>query len=228
MQQVVDSSLSTSSSQEELDDLTKQYASSFKRYATDPWEFAKDCVYTKDQVDLMSPIKRFPSEMEYLKLYFRVWQRVNLLAIPKSRRMFLSWGTITLYLWDTIFHLGRHNAFVSKKEDDADDLLKRAKFIYDNIPEDKIPKKLLPKCEPKYCDLSFPDIESKIQGFPQGSDQLRAFTFSGIFWDEMAFMEKAELAYAATLPTIEGGGRMTCVSTAAPSFFKKIVFDGID
>lgn len=212
----------------EISDETLELAKTLKGIATDPWEFATKCVYTKDQVDLKAPIKRFPAHLDYLKIYFRVWQNKKLVAVPKSRRMYMSWANIILYLWDTMWHPGRHNAFVSKKEEDADDLCRRAKFIYDNIPEDVIPKHLLPTCKYKYCLLEFPEIDSRLQGFPQGADQLRSFTLSGILWDEVAFMDKAEASYAATLPTIEGGGRMTLVSSPAPGFFKNIVFDRLD
>lgn len=146
----------------------------------------------------------------------------------------MSWTCIPLYLWDTIFHAGRFNGFVSKKEDDAGELISRAEFIYRHIPEWRIPKELLPKIGGKGTMtksppvLEFPELNSKLQGFPMGADQLRQFTLSGIFGDECAFWEDAEEFYAATKPTLDGGGRMTLVSSRAPGFFKKIVFDRID
>jgi hypothetical protein len=200
----------------------------YQKYATDPWAFLVDCVYTQDQVDRNCPIKKFPGHLLYLKLYVRVWQKCRLVGIPKSRRMYMSWVNIALYLWDTMFHVGKHNAFVSKKEDDADDLIKRAKFIFENIPEDKIPKAFLPKMEYKFCHLVFPELSSKIQGFPQGADQLRAYTFSGILGDEMAFWPEAQKMYATSYPTLEGGGRFTAISSPGPGFFKDLVFDQFD
>jgi len=140
----------------------------------------------------------------------------------------MSWANIALYLWDTMFHVGRYNAFVSRKEESADELVKRAEFIYDNIPESVIPKDLLPRKESKFCHLAFPEIESRIQGFPQGADQLRQFTFSGILGDEMAFWSDAQKMYAASIPTLEGGGRFTGVSSPAPGFFKALVFDKLE
>lgn len=139
----------------------------------------------------------------------------------------MSWMTISLYTWEAIFFRGRFTAFVSKKEEDADFLVKRAKFIIDNLDPQKFPKELIPKYNEKYCHLEFPEINSKIQGFPQGADQLRQFTFSGIFGDESAFWENAEKFYGASFPTIDGGGRMTLVSSPAPGFFKKLCFDAL-
>jgi len=194
----------------------------------DPWIFLTTCVYTKDQVDMKNPIKAFPAHFRYLYVYTRCWQHYPKILVPKSRRMYMSWANIALYLWDTMFHVGRYNAFVSRKEESADELVKRAEFIYDNIPESVIPKDLLPRKEPKFCHLAFPEIESRIQGFPQGADQLRQFTFSGILGDEMAFWSDAQKMYAASIPTLEGGGRFTGVSSPAPGFFKALVFDKLE
>lgn len=197
------------------------------RYKLDPWAFLMECCFTLDQVDKVKPVKTLP-DREYGRIYAQMWHKNPLLAVPKTRRMTMSWYTIALYVWDTIFHDGRFNAFVSKKEDDANELVSRAKFILDNIPADKIPRALLPPYESKFCVLDFPSIKSKIQGFPQGADQLRQFTFSGIFGDESAFWDNAQKFYAASFPTIDGGGRMTLVSSPAPGFFKKLCFDAMD
>jgi hypothetical protein len=200
----------------------------FMRVREDPWEFAKQCVYTQDQIDLKNPIKKFPAHFDYLKLYFRVWQRERLLAVPKSRRMFLSWATLILYLHDTMFNIGRQQAVVSRKEDDADDLLNRMVFILDNIPKDMFPPGVIPKYKKTYCQLDFPEIDSRILAFPSGADQLRSYAASGILGDESAFWPEAEKMYAATFPIIETKGRMTMISSAAPGFFKKLVFDEFD
>lgn len=199
----------------------------YKSYRDDPWKFISECVYTLNEINKDAPIQKFPNK-QYLKLYAKIWQKYPLLAVPKTRRMTMSWMTISLYVWDTIFHKGRFTAFVSKKEDDANYLVSRAKFIVDNLDRTKIPEELIPKYEHKFNVLDFPDIMSKIQGFPQGADQLRQFTFSGIFGDESAFWENAERFYSASFPTIDGGGRMSLVSSPAPGFFKKLCFDAMD
>lgn len=147
--------------------------------------------------------------------------------------MTCSWNFISLYLWDTIFHPGRFNGFVSKKEDDAGELVERAEFIYNQIPEWRIPRALLPKIKAGKMTrqppvLEFPEINSKIQGFPQGAGQLRQYTLSGILGDECAFWEQAQQFYSASQPTLEGGGRMTLISSRSPGFFKKLVFDRLD
>jgi hypothetical protein len=213
--------------QTEVPKLTPEEAlANYKLYRDDPWAFISQCVYTLNEVNKDAPIQKFPNKL-YLKLFTKIWQKYPLIAVPKSRRMTASWLTISLYVWETIFHQGRFTAFVSKKEEDANFLIDRAKFIIDHLDRSKISEDLIPKYKPTYCKLDFPEINSKIQGFPQGADQLRQFTFSGIFGDECAFWEQAERFYGASLPTIDGGGRMTLVSSPAPGFFKKLVFDAL-
>lgn len=205
-----------------------QWTDKLRLYRNDPWAFCCDCVFTLDQADEKNPIKPFPKHLDYLRLYSLVWQKKKLVAVPKSRRMFMSWMNLALYTWDTIFHIGRANAFVSKKEDDANELVMKAKFILDHIPEDVLPKQFVPKYDYTFGKLKFPEINSIIQGFPQGADQLRQFTFSGILADEMAFWEDAQEMYASSFPTLEGGGRFTAISSPGPGFFKRLVFDQFD
>lgn len=202
----------------------------FERYRNDKYAFLTECCYTKDQVDAKNPIKLIPNTWPYLRLYVKIWERYNLLAVPKSRRMTMSWTNIALYLHDTIFNPVRLNAFVSKKEDDASDLVGRAEFMFDHIPESRIPRALLPKKETraKPAALIFPEIDSKIQGFPMGADQLRQFTFSGILGDECAFWEEAQKFYSSAYPTVEGGGRMSLISSRSPGFFQRLVYDQLD
>jgi hypothetical protein len=207
-----------------------QVLAEYAKCRNDPWYFLKHCVFTRDQVDKKNPVKAFPHEWDYLRLYVKLWQREKLIAVPKSRRMFMSWCNIGLHLWACMFFPGQDFAFVSKKEDDAAELVRRAEFIYDHIPEQFIPRKLLPKKETrqKPSALMFPEIDSKIQGFPMGADQLRQFTFSGILGDETAFWEEAQKFYSAAFPTIEGGGRMTLISSRSPGFFQRLVYDQLD
>ena len=190
----------------------------------DPWEFLK-VVRTLDPADKANPIKHFPVHLEYLHYYVRLWQKEPMILVPKSRRMKMSWVNLALYTWDTAFNNGRHNAFVSKKENDSDDLVGKAEFIMKNLD---LPKELLPKFEKTFNCLNFPELDSRIEGFASGADQLRQFTFSGIFADELAFWDNAEQMYSAAVPTLEGGGRFTGVSSPAPGFFKRLVFDELD
>lgn len=198
----------------------------------DPLEFLKG-VRTLDESDRENPIKPFPWQKDYIQLYVELWMKHLWIVVPKSRRMQMSWTNISLFTWDTIFNRGRRQAFVSKKEEDSDELVKRAKFIVENLDHDIIPKEIIPKHDYTFCNLKFPELLSAIEGYPSGADQLRQHTFSGIFADEMAFWPDAKDMFSAAFPTLQGadgkpGGRFSGVSSAAPGFFRAIVFDKID
>jgi hypothetical protein len=205
----------------------------YKQLRDDPWLFLKHAVFTHDEIDQVQPIKPYPAHLLYLKFLVLMWVRKKKLAVPKSRRLTVSWTFIALALWDCLFHKGRSWAFVSKKELDSMELVERANFIYDHIPADVIAPDLLPKRKRDGMQasppvLQFEEIYSKIMGFPSGGNQLRQRGFSGILEDECAFWEDAEASYASAEPTIQGGGRMVMVSTRFPGFFKKIVYDKLD
>jgi hypothetical protein len=215
------------------DELSEDPLVRYEQLRENPWLFLKYCVLTHDEVDQENPIKPYPSHLLYLKFLTMMWVKRKRLAIPKSRRLTVSWTFIALALWDCLFHKGRSWAFVSKKEEDSKELVQRANFIYEQIPEEILARDLLPKRRRDEMQssppvLDFETIRSKIQGFPSGGNQLRQRGFSGILEDECAFWEDAEAAYASAEPTIKGGGRMVMVSTRFPGFFKKIVYDKLD
>jgi len=196
-----------------------KYSATFRGIVAHPWTWIRDQVFTRDEHDKNNPVKRFPDK-EYLRYICDLWYKTPLLLIPKSRQMLITWLISACYLWDTQFGENRLNFFQSKKEEDADRIVQRAWFIY-NRQEEWI-KKMFP-AEYRYCHLVFPRGGSEIWGVPQGGDQIRSHTASGIFSDEMAFQPDAEDAYTGSLPTIKGGGRFTGVSSANPGFFHYLI-----
>lgn len=196
----------------------------FEKVVKDPWYFLTHCVKTRDPQDLEQSIKKFPDH-KYLELLTRIWMRERLLLVPKSRRMMLSWFGQAIFMHDAAYNVGRDIGFVSKKEDDADEAISRVEFMLKNL---EMPKDLIPKYKRTYCLIEFTEMNSRIIGFPSGSDQLRSYGLSGILADEMAFWDMAPELYAASMPTIEGGGRFFGISSPAVGFFYKMVFDAID
>ena len=206
----------------------------------DPYHWLIHWARTLDSHDDKNPIKAFPDKL-YLKTLVKIWRENKLLLLPKSRQMMISWVIVALYLWDTQFHPAKLTFFQSKREDDADDLVRRAKFIYDHQP--KFLKRYydgkkyinlranpqVPEGRHLFCKLTFPDIHSEIRGIPQGGDIIRMQTSSGILADEMAFQPEAQAAYTAAKPTLSAQGRFTGVSTAEDnSFFEDLVFDKLE
>lgn len=207
----------------------------------DPYYFLTHWATTLDQhaKNEDEVMKVFPDK-EYIKIIVDIWFHSTLLLVPKSRQMLMSWLFTALYLWDTQFHKARLTFFQSKKADDADDLVKRAKFIWDREP--KFLKRYYQQgkfypllCNPQHNGqhtqgrMTFPDIHSEIRGIPEGGDVIRMHVASGILSDEMAFQPEAKAAYTASKPTLSSGGRFTGVSTAEDNtFFESLVFDQLE
>lgn len=198
------------------------------RYKHDIELFAEECVFTNDAVDKVRPIKRLPPKASAPHIYYCIRQihEEPLLAVVKHRRMLLTWSMCIVALHDAMFMEERFNAMVSKKEEDSDELVRRCYFIWQNIPEDKLPVK--PPAIYKFTSLKFPDQGSEIKGVAQGRDQLRQYTCSRVMCDEMAFWPQCRDTFTSLKPTLEGGGRVTLVSTRYPGFFKNIIEDTID
>jgi hypothetical protein len=208
---------------EEANRATK-IADNMRRYFLNPWEMIKDqVIWTHDEVDLLNPIKQFPDEPWLEHVAYR-WLDEKLFAMYKSRRMKITWLMVFLHMWLGCFNEGAAIYFVSDKEEKSDDLVRRASFIYDHIPDDVM---LKPKSKLSFCYLEWPGLNSFIMGVPQGADQLRQYGATAIYNDEVAFWDKARETYMACQPTIDGGGRVTLTSSPKDGFFKELCFDMI-
>lgn len=180
----------------------------------DPKTFIFKYVKTLDPHDSKNPIKNFPA-WPYMEKIIDAWMENPLLLVVKSRQMMASWLFVALHTWDAIFHKGRSIFFVSKKEEDAGfgnqlSLLARSLFIIENLPAKLQPKFHKSKRPPA---IEFPNLFSSIMACSQEAEALRQYTASRILSDEMAFQERAEEAYTAMKPTIDGGGALTGIST---------------
>ncbi len=181
--------------------------------------YLENLVYTLDEHDKETPVKKFPGHMPYIYDLAELFLTEPLLLVEKSRQMRVTWTMVACHLWDAQFHQGRRIFFQSKKEADANEIVNRAKFIYEHYPEPV--KRLIHTHYPAntpmaYLKLEFGKQKSIIQGTPQGANVLRQFTASRIFSDEMAFQDKAEEAFIAAKPTLVGGGSFIGVSS--PNF----------
>lgn len=200
----------------------EEVAATMRRWYKDPWAAIREGkVFTLDQTDFTTPVKAFPPK-PHLEFITREWEAHRMLLVPKSRRMMLSWLMCWLHLWMAMFHPGRAVFIVSDKEQKSDELVRRCEFMYTNIPEGTI---LKPTLRTKYCFMEFPGLDSSIMGLPSGAAQLRQYTASALLFDEFAFWNDAMETLGAARPTIEGGGRLTIISSAQDGPFKKLVFD---
>jgi phage FluMu gp28-like protein len=64
---------------------------------------------------------------------------------------------------------------------------------------------------------------SMIKAIGQGPDQLRQYTATALMMDEVAFWEQSEMTWRAARPVLQGGGRVTLISSASAGFFERMV-----
>ena len=193
-------------------------------YRGNPYKWACENVKTLDSVDKFHPIKAFPSHEPYLEYYFSCLSEQALFATVKHRRMFITWANLIFCTHEASFFEGVRTAIISKKEEDADELVQRCSFIMDNLPKTLV----RPTHKYVYGELRFPEIDSKIFAVAQGPDQLRQFTCTRIFGDEVMTWPQARATFVAMKPTLEGGGHVSLVSTRYPGFFKELIEDTFD
>ena len=163
---------------------------------------------------------------DYLLYTAAMWWNEDLLCVPKSRQLRLTHLMVNLHGWLAMMYPGQRIAIQSKKEEDADATLKRLERSFE-IMRAKAPLLKWPMPRFKYARCVFPN-GSIIMAVQQGAAAVRQYTYSAIFSDEMAFQFEAEDAYTAAIPTIEGGGKYTAVSSAHPGFFEQLCFDKAD
>ena len=145
--------------------LAKTVAANMRRWHADPWAMIEDGqIYTLDQVDFDNPVKKFPAH-PWLEKITREWQGSKLIAIPKSRRMMITWLTVYLHLWLAMWHPGVAAFFVSESERKSEDMVKKAEFMFRHIPDDVM---LKPKVKTRQCLIEFPGLDCFIRGLPDG------------------------------------------------------------
>ena len=205
----------------------------------EPMNFLRYCVFTRDEVDPLAPIKAAPVWPDaplykpYIEPIVNIWESSPYTLLDKSRRMWISYLMLTLHLHLSFTNTDRRVAIVSKKFEDSCAHLDNMKKIYETIPEAVWPAACRPKLRSKEGFIYFDEIGSIIHAVASGPDQMRQYGFSAAFFDEMDFWDNQELTYAAAAPTLQGGGKLTIatthsfVDTGVESFYRLLSEDRV-
>lgn len=158
----------------------------------------------------------FPADKAYLKDLSFILQNEPRVAIPKSRRMFVSW-LIALYCqWRARFH--PHNAIFFQSETEAKSAFitdKRILFVESKL-EDLYKKEydVLKTKSGLVGRITYRDTGSYIWAIAQGDSQIRSYTPSILVMDEVEFHDEGPQALAAALATIEKDAQIIIISTS--------------
>jgi len=185
-----------------------------ERYSKDPWAWASEQVITQDEASGEST--KFPAHREYLHDLFDIIEGENLIAIPKSRRVFVTWGIATYLTWRARYRNNQALFVQSETEDKAAFVVdKRCSFIEDNLPIAlRREYKPVRTVRGAIGQVTYAGTKSYIKGIAQGRDALRAYTPSIVFLDEVEFQLEGRQSLIAALPFAEKGAKIILVSTS--------------
>lgn len=187
----------------------------WRRCRDDLLYFVNTYVYvsTPDQGrQLMSTTER-PYQVEGLLM----------LADPSVKRMItlksrqVGWTTMCAVaaLWWVLFHADQYVLFVSRREDDARDILHKADYAYRWLP-DWMRERAPERTDKTTQRMTFAN-DSLIRSEQSQSDPARGQTATLIIADEFASLDKPEDAWASMEPVADIGGRIMILSTAKGS-----------
>lgn len=136
----------------------------------------------------------------------------RLVLILKARQLGISWICCWYALWLCLFHPGKVVLLFSRGQDEANEMLRRVRVLYERLPE------WMRQAGPALLKQNTEEMawanESRIQSLPASPGSGRSFTASLAIMDEAAFMQWASELYTAMKPTIDGGGQLIVLSTA--------------
>lgn len=185
-----------------------------RKYAADPWLWATQCVYTQDEAS--QKLRRFPFDKVYLKDVFQVLEEKNMIVLPKSRRMFISWALAIWALWRIRYHPYNAIYWQSLQESKAAYVIdSRIKFVEDNL--EPVWRRTYTPTKTKtglVGKIEFDDTHSFALGIAQGADQIRSFTPSVLICDEIEHQPEGHAAVTAALSTIEKNAKIILIGTS--------------
>lgn len=195
----------------------------WRKCKASPFYFLKTFCYTLDEAseeqDEAKKTAKFPERCHpYLSRLTDLWLVEKILLILKSRQVMVTWLMCCLYLWAAMFHAGTRAFLQSKKQDDADALIARVKFVFQHLPQwmqDRAQAEITKSL------ISFPQTHSEIRAIPEGEDIIRGYTLTLLFSDEVGAQRRCAEAYKAARPALNKGARACYVTSAKPGWFKK-------
>ena len=182
-------------------------------------EYAASCkLWAHEQVNTVDEatqrVRRWPDNKPYLDELFDIYEEEPLIALPKSRRLLVTWSVALWMTWRCRYH--PHNAAYiqsDKEEKSAYVIDQRCKFIEDNLVDEwsRRPYNAIRTKNGMVGRLTYPDTSSYIVGVAEGADKIRSYTASIIVLDESEFQEGAHAALTAIMALVEGSKHVRCI-----------------
>lgn len=181
----------------------------WRRCESDPFYFLRS--YVKIQLHNTAQIVLFPMTPEQEDFIHAMLDETLLLCL-KARQIGLSTAVSGVCLWEVFFHPFWHTLFLSRKEDDAKELLAKSKFAYDNLPgwmRERGPA----RTTNNNSELRF-EHSSVIESLPSKDNPARSRSARRVVGDEFSFFDDQVAATASFGPVVDNGAFLTLLSTA--------------
>lgn len=199
-----------------------------------PWSFIRDFANTFDEHEedgVLALDKPFPDKAIY-RILTRAWWELKIVFIEKSRQVMMTWLMAALFLWLIMFRPATRIFFSSKKDEDAQKIVGRAKHIYERLAKMNLPGLPVPRMVGgaigTTTTLEFPALKSSITAIPQGPDQVRSLVWSGGLGDESEYQVDFDEAYGAVAPALDENSRYFAVSSVNGENICYYILHGID
>ena len=135
----------------------------------------------------------------------------RLIQVLKARQLGLTWLALAYAIWRMIFVVGYSVIALSKTDDDAKELVRRAKFILNHLPP-----WMVPKWDGNMESITIYHKEpSTFQSFAASQNAGRSFTANLVLLDEWAFQQWAREIWVSVFPSVNRptGGQVIGLST---------------
>lgn len=189
----------------------------------DPWVFITEYCLTDKYQEKNGSVEVVPVKMPnypYLKRIVRHIQKSKKVAIPKSRRLLVTWVVLCYCLWFALNHNSASIYIQKIKQDDAgfadpnESLCAKIMKVYERLPK-PLKQSVDPGVRKTPPIITFKDNSSVIAGVAEGPDQIRGKGASIIVIDEMSMMDPDmnRKMLRTALPIVDAGAKLICIST---------------
>lgn len=177
-----------------------------REYAESCHLWAYEQVVTRDED--AEAARPWPDNKPYLDELFDIYETEQLIALPKSRQLLVTWSLAVWLTWRARYR--SYNALFiqsDKEEKSAHVVDKRCKFVEDNLREEWVrrPYHSIRTKDGLVGRMTYDRTESVILGVAQGEDQFRSYTPTVIVMDECEFQDGAHAALTTALPFTREG-----------------------
>lgn len=184
------------------------------RYARDPWRWVREQVWTIDEAS--QERLRWPDKA-HLRDLFDALDAYNFIAIPKSRRMMVTWAVAAYMVHKARFVPNWAGYIQSEIEDKSAYVVQeRCKWIEDHLEPEPFRRRYreIKTSNGQVGYMKYEQTGSYIKAVAQGGDVLRSFTPSFLFLDESEFQPKGHEALVAAASFIEKNCKLVLVSSS--------------